>query len=94
MMIDFTADWCVPCQELAKKTYPDPQVQAALARFISVRIDATDISGPEDEVMNRFGVVGLPTIVFIDSKDHPLETPRLTGFIEPAALVRVLARVH
>src|SRR5262249_59946425 len=31
-IIDFSADWCLPCRELDEKTFSDPRVRAAMSR--------------------------------------------------------------
>ena len=33
VLFDYYADWCVACKEMEKYTLPEPDVQAALARF-------------------------------------------------------------
>ena len=45
LLIDFAADWCLPCKELERKTFAEPRVAKELSRFVLVRVDCTD---PED----------------------------------------------
>ena len=93
-LIEFTADWCVPCQELEERTYPDRQVRQQAERFVMVRVDATDPDDDTAALMKRYRVYGLPTIVFIDSAGALLETPRVTGFVEPARFAYLMSTVH
>jgi thiol:disulfide interchange protein DsbD len=93
-MIDFTADWCVPCKELEKKTFPDARVAEAAKRFVSVQIDATETTPAVDKLFSTYGIESLPTIVFVDSSGAVLKEPRLNRFIEPEGFVELLGRVH
>ena len=47
-----------------------------------------------EELQKRFGVVGLPTVVFVDKKGRVLKEPQVTGFIDADAYARVMKRVR
>lgn len=77
ILIDFSADWCVYCKKMDKEVFPQKKVQALLSKyFYTVKIDVES----KDQVKYRgktytkaqfaqaFGVSGLPTYVFMDSK--------------------------
>jgi thiol:disulfide interchange protein DsbD len=90
VMIDFGADWCIACKELDKFVYTDPAVIAEASRFTNIKVDATDDTAGLAALQQRFGVVGLPTVAFIDKSGRYLgdnQEPRhlpITGFL-PAA---------
>lgn len=94
VMIDFFAEWCLACKELDHKTYPVESVRAEAVRFTSIKIDATDEHPQLEALQKRFGVVGLPTIVFVDKKGRVLKEPQVTGFIDADAYTRVMKRVR
>jgi thiol:disulfide interchange protein DsbD len=94
VMIDFFADWCLACKELDHKTYVVDKVRAEAQRFISIKIDATNDHPQLEALQKRFGVVGLPTIVFVDKKGRVLPDPQVTGFIDAEAYTRVMKRVR
>ncbi|MCC7074117.1 MAG: thioredoxin family protein [Deltaproteobacteria bacterium] len=94
VMIDFFAEWCLACKELDHKTYPVESVRAEAQRFMSIKIDATDEHPQLEALQKRFGVVGLPTIVFVDKKGRVLKEPQVTGFIDADAYTRVMKRVR
>ena len=41
VMIEFTADWCVPCKELEHTTFAHPDVVQAAANVVALKADAT-----------------------------------------------------
>ena len=47
MLVDFGAAWCAACKELDKVTFSSPLVAPEMARFVNVRVDATDADDPE-----------------------------------------------
>jgi thioredoxin:protein disulfide reductase len=94
VMIDFFAEWCIACKELDKYTYVDDDVKNAVRRFVSIKVDATEESAALAEIQTRFGVVGLPTIAFVDSTGATLTDPRITGFVGPKDYVPIVKRVR
>jgi len=94
VMIDFGAEWCVACKELEKVTYVDPRVRQEAQRFVSAKIDATEMSDEVSRLFALYGIPGLPVVVFIDSSGKVLAEPRVTGFMPPDEFLRVMARVH
>lgn len=94
VMIDFFAEWCIACKELDHKTYVDPDVRREAGRFTSIKVDATDESDALNAIQKRYGVLGLPTIVFIDGTGRVLEDPRVTGFVDAKGYLEIMKRVR
>lgn len=92
IMIDFYADWCIPCKELDAITYSDQNVIDETARFNNYKIDMTkSLSEETEKIRNKFNIVGMPTIILINSKG--LEVKRLTGFVKPDEFLSILKKV-
>jgi thioredoxin:protein disulfide reductase len=92
VIIDFWAEWCTACKELDKIAFADPRVREEAGRFVAVKLDGTDGSDAFQALTEKYGVVGMPTVVFIDAEGR--ETPeRVTAAIGPEKMVDVLRRV-
>ena len=92
IVLDFYADWCAPCKELDEKTFSDPSVAAALSGFARFKVDLTRSEPRSEALRGSYGVAGVPTIAFF-SAGQEVTAARLTGFEEPNAFLRRLARV-
>ena len=85
VIIDFTAQWCIACKELEHYTFSDPDVSKEGERFLTLRADMTSFSTPPIEaIKKKFGILGLPWVVFIDGEGHELASLRVTGFVKAA----------
>jgi thiol:disulfide interchange protein DsbD len=82
MLIDFTAEWCGACNELARHTFADAAVMAEASRFVAVKVDATNEDDPAvDQVKDKYHVVGLPTVIVLGSDG--MERQRFMEFVPP-----------
>jgi len=94
IVIDFYADWCIPCKELDEKTFSNGDVAGELGRFTRVKADLTKPEDPAvQELTKKYRIVGVPTIVFLDSAGHELDAQRLTGFEPPQQFLARLKQV-
>ncbi len=80
VLIDVYADWCIPCKEMDKFTFPNPEVVKLSKAFVAVKIDMTKQSGIfEQEFMEKYSIKGVPTYLFIH-QGFELGKLRSTGF--------------
>lgn len=89
VMIDFYADWCIPCKELDKFTFSAPQVIEKSKKFIMLKVDLTK---GNDHIRKKFNIKGVPTLVFLKSNGNELKNLRITGFIESEKFLSVLTK--
>jgi thiol:disulfide interchange protein DsbD len=83
--LDFYADWCIPCLELDRVTFVNPDVIDALDDFVRLKVDLTNFDSEESEVLRQqFSIIGVPTIVFIDASGREVGPARVTGFLNAA----------
>jgi thiol:disulfide interchange protein DsbD len=84
VVIDFYADWCLPCKELDAKTFSDARVAQELDRFVRLKADLTAADDTTTVALTKqYAIVGVPTIVFIDAGGKEAASARLTGFEPP-----------
>jgi thiol:disulfide interchange protein DsbD len=92
VIIDFWADWCTACKELDKTAWSDPRVQAEAARFVTLKMDGSQDSDAFQAVFDKYAVVGMPTVVFIDSSGREMPV-RITGAVTADEMLRWLGAV-
>lgn len=81
VVLDFWAEWCPPCRALAPTFEELAKQYAGRARFAKLDVDANP------QVSQRFGIKGIPTLVFFDGGR---EVERVVGAASREALARVL----
>ena len=86
-LIEFFAAWCAPCKVLESTILGNSRVREVLEEFELVKVDTDRYVEPSD----YFEVVGLPTLVVLDSGGA--EIYRLEGMIEADELARVLSQL-
>jgi thioredoxin:protein disulfide reductase len=85
VVLDFYADWCIPCHELDRSTFTHPKVRQALARFVALKVDlTTDKVADVQALRTRFGVNGVPTVLFLTPEGDEVPNTRVVGFLAPA----------
>jgi thiol:disulfide interchange protein DsbD len=80
VMLDFYADWCTSCKEYEQYTFRDGRVQKLLKNVVLLQVDATQNSNEDWALMSRFGLFGLPGIVFFDQKGNEMAPLKVVGY--------------
>ncbi len=93
VMFDFYATWCAACNEL-EHTYSDPAVKSKLSKFVNVKLDFTRNSTEVERLKQKYGIVGLPVVIFFDSQGNQLTDKRLEKFVEPEEFLTLLAGIN
>ncbi len=93
VMIDFYADWCIPCKELDKFTFSNPEVVELSRNFIMLKVDLTSASDPEvKRLKKQYQIKGVPTLVFLKPDGNEIPGLRVVGFEEPEKFIPIMKK--
>ncbi len=99
LVIDFWADWCTACRELDHTAWSDPRVRVEAQRFVLLKMDGSESSpavksGLFDRAMEKYGILGMPTVLFIDPEGRELPADaRVTAAIGAGEMLQRLRAV-
>lgn len=95
VVIDFSADWCLPCKELEHKTFNQAEVIAAMENVVTMKADLTQHGSADVRALRkRYDIRGVPTIVFIDANGNERPELRAVQFIDKNEFLRRLGEVR
>lgn len=92
VFVDFSAKWCAPCEEMNRTTFGDPRVIEKLAtEWVAWKVDATFTTPELKSILDRYDVVGWPTLLFLDADGREIPKSRQVGEVLSAnELLRLL----
>lgn len=80
VMLDFYADWCVSCKEMARFTFSDEGVKSRMNQFVLLKADVTANNADDKALLKRFSLFGPPGIIFFDREGREVKGLRVIGF--------------
>lgn len=91
VIIDFFTTWCLPCKEMDRTTFQDPEVAAWLAEHaIALKVDAEE-NETNEALAARFGVKSFPNYVYLTPEGELLD--RITGKKDSGEFLELSASV-
>lgn len=92
VFLSFTAEWCVDCRRMERRTFPEPVVQERFARMTILKVDVTDYNDDHRDILGHFGLIGPPAYLFFHAGEEvtPLRT---YGFVRAERLAGMLDEV-
>jgi thioredoxin:protein disulfide reductase len=91
VLIDFSADWCIPCREMEHSTFIDPSVVSEARRFVRMKANLTAQDKKTEELTSKYDIQGVPTTMLIDSAGKVAE--RKVGYVGPQEMLSDLRHV-
>jgi thiol:disulfide interchange protein DsbD len=89
VFLSFTAEWCVDCRRMERRTFPDPIVQQRFDGMTLLKVDVTDYNDDHREILGHFGLIGPPAYLFFD-QGRELAGLRSYGFLQATRLAAML----
>ena len=77
--MDFYADWCEPCREMEKTVFRDPEIIEQSRHMLPLKVDLTRRNSFQDELLRYYGVIGVPTLIFINKEGLEERNLRIEG---------------
>jgi thiol:disulfide interchange protein DsbD len=95
VIIDFYATWCSPCRELDEITFHDKRVVKEAENFVMIKLDLTSGDNPVyQELIKKFDVKGVPTLVFLDKNGQERMDLRIVEFMRAKDLLLYMNKVE
>jgi len=79
VLVDYYADWCVSCKVMEKEVFGNAEVQASLDGVRVLRPDVTRSDAASRELLDRYQVLGPPTLLWIGPDGVERRDRRITG---------------
>jgi thiol:disulfide interchange protein DsbD len=79
VLIDFSADWCTECRLMERTVFADATVRDRLNGLRLIRADMTRYDAASRKLMERFAVVGPPTLIFLSPAGAEVDGTRIVG---------------
>ena len=83
VMLDLYADWCVACKEFEAITFKDADVLARMNKIVLLQADVTKSDKVDVALLEKYHVLGLPTLLIFNEQGEQREDLRVTGFMGP-----------
>ena len=93
VMLDFYADWCASCQEMALYTFTDPKVREALSQVVLVQADVTQNSTTDQALLRQFNLIGPPAILFFGPDQQERNTYRVVGYLKADNFLNIIKAI-
>jgi thiol:disulfide interchange protein DsbD len=93
VIVDIYADWCGPCRAMDNQIFTDPEIVGLSRQFLAVRLDVTRRQPHQDEVLHRYGVKGVPTILFFDTEGREVTSLRVEEFKDKKEILQRMKKL-
>ena len=72
---------------MEKNVFKDPEVVRLSRHFATLRVDLTTRRSSQQEVLARYGIRGVPTVVFLDREGREAKDLRIEEWVDRKAFL-------
>ncbi len=80
VMMEFTASWCPPCQKLEDDFFSQAKIVGLGMMTAPLRVDASAETPQVRRLIQKYGVFGWPTVIFLAPDGRPMKELRVNDF--------------
>lgn len=93
VMLDFYADWCLPCKVMDNIVFTDPRVVSLSKGFVNIRVDLSKKTPSHQKLRKRFHIKGVPTVIFLNKMLEEEKDLRIESYVDPDTMVKRMRRI-
>ena len=94
VIIDFYADWCLPCKQIEAQIFKNHQFIDASDRFIKIKLDCTQPSSEGAVIKNKkYNSPYMPYIIFYDGKGNKSDT-EVRGYTSLEEMLEIINKIY
>lgn len=79
LMIVFGAKWCPPCEEIKENIFSAKEFTDAALGLVPLYVDVTVEEGEAKRLMDKYNVIGMPTILFVSPEGKVYDDLSVAG---------------
>jgi thiol:disulfide interchange protein DsbD len=93
-LLDFYADWCIACKDMARTTFANAEIQELLKKhFRLLQADVTNHDKIDQRLQQQLHVIAPPTLVVFDVDGREMKEVRMVGEVGPQAFKKWIEKV-
>lgn len=94
VIVDYFAEWCISCHVIEREVFGNAEVQAALADVVLLRPDVTAPGQQSKALLDKYSILGPPTILFISPDGEERRGQRVVGELSAKAFIERLQQAQ
>lgn len=91
-LLEFYADWCASCKKIELGVFANQKVRTNLDKFMLLRVDLTNTTEDEKQLLADLQIYGPPAILFFNINGEEVKSKRLVGDVSVDQMLEFLGK--